>query len=81
MYAPGRDGGAPIFHPAPGPTQKDIEAIVERTSKRILRFLQRRGVITLVSAPGDGEVTVVCDETIGDKDPLLARSTSCSISS
>ncbi len=73
MYAPGRDGGAPIFHPAPGPTQKDIEAIVERTSKRILRFLQRRGVITLVSAPGDGEVTVVCDETIGDKDPLLAR--------
>ena len=42
-------------------------------SKRILRFLQRRGVITLVAAPGDGEVTVVTDETIGDEDPLLAR--------
>ena len=41
--------------------------------KRILRFLQRRGVITLVSAPGDGEVTVVSDESMGDKDPLLAR--------
>jgi hypothetical protein len=73
VYAPGRDGGAPSFHPAPGPTQKDVEAIVEHASKRILRFLQRRGVITLVTAPGDGEVTVVTDDTIGDKDPLLAR--------
>ncbi|MGC9986570.1 MAG: hypothetical protein ABSF35_23500, partial [Polyangia bacterium] len=54
-------------------TQADVEAIVERASKCILRFLQRRGVITLVAAPGDGEVTVVTDETIGDKDPLLAR--------
>ena len=72
LYAPGPDG-APIFHPAPGPSQQDVEAIVERASKRILRFLQRRGVITLVTAPGDGEVTVVCDETMGDQDPLLAR--------
>ena len=62
-----------MFHPAPAPTQEDVEAIVERASKRILRFLQRRGVITLVTAPGDGEVTVVTDETIGEKDPLLAR--------
>ena len=73
VYAHGRDGGSPILHPAPGLTQQDVEAIVERTSKRILRFLQRRGVITLVTAPGDGEVTVVTDETIGEKDPLLAR--------
>ena len=29
VYAPGRDGGAPIFHPAPGLTQKDVEDIVE----------------------------------------------------
>jgi hypothetical protein len=54
LCAPGRDGGAPILHPAPGLTQKDVEAIVERASKRILRFLQRRGVITLVTAPGEG---------------------------
>jgi hypothetical protein len=27
----------------------------------------------LVTAPGDGEVTVVADETLGEKDPLLAR--------
>jgi riboflavin biosynthesis pyrimidine reductase len=26
-----------------------------------------------VTAPGDGEVTVVGDETIGEKDPLLAK--------
>ena len=57
----------------PGLTQEDVEAIVERASKRILRFLQRRGVITLVTAPGDGEVTVVGDETMGEKDPLLAK--------
>jgi hypothetical protein len=40
---------------------------------RILRFLQRRGVITLVAAPGDGELTLVTDETMAEKDPLLAR--------
>jgi hypothetical protein len=33
----------------------------------------RRGVITLVTAPGDGEVTVVSDESMGEKDPLLAK--------
>jgi hypothetical protein len=51
LYATSPDG-APIFHPAPSLTQQDVEAIVERASKRILRFLQRRGVITLVTAPG-----------------------------
>ena len=69
----GGDGKGQMFHPAPAPSQPEIEAIVERTSKRILRFLQRRGVITLVTAPGDGEVTVVSDESIGEKDPLLAK--------
>jgi hypothetical protein len=62
-----------MFHPAPAPRQDDIEQLVERASKRILRFLQRRGVITLVTAPGDGEVTVVTDESMGEKDPLLAK--------
>jgi len=41
--------------------------VVKRTSKRILRFLQRRGVITLQTAPGNGEVTVVGDETMGGR--------------
>jgi len=35
--------------------------------------MTRRGVITLVTAPGDGEVTVVTDETMGEEDPLLTR--------
>ena len=73
LYAPDRDGKGFMFHPAPAPTQEDVETIVGRASKRILRFLQRRGVITLVAAPGDGEVTVVTDETMGEEDPLLAR--------
>jgi hypothetical protein len=58
---------------SPAPSQEEIESLVGRASKRILRFLQRRKVITLVTAPGDGEVTVVGDETMGEKDPLLAR--------
>ena len=73
VYSPDGDGKGRMFHPAPAPTQQEVEQVVERASKRILRFLQRRGVITLVTAPGDGEVTVVTDETIGEKDPLLAK--------
>jgi len=52
VYAPDRDGKGHMFHPAPAPSQQEIEAIVGRASKRILRFLQRRGVITLVTALG-----------------------------
>ena len=73
VYSPDGDGKGQMFHPAPAPTQQEVEHLVERASKRILRFLQRRGVITLVTAPGDGEVTVVTDETLGEKDPLLAK--------
>ena len=73
VYAPDRDGKGQMFHPAPDPSQHDVEQVVQRASKRILRFLQRRGVITLVHAPGDGEVTVVGDDTMGEKDPLLAK--------
>ena len=69
----GGDGKGQMFHPAPAPSQQNVEQVVERASKRILRFLQRRGVITLVTAPGYDEVTVVTDETMGEKDPLLAR--------
>jgi hypothetical protein len=73
VYSADRDGKGRMFHPAPGPSQEDIEQLVERASKRILRFLERRGVITLVTAPGDGEVSVVTDESMGEKDPLLAK--------
>jgi hypothetical protein len=70
VYGPDRDGRGHMFHPAPAPSQEEIERLVEKVSKRILRFLQRRGVITLVTAPGDGEVAVVTDESMGAKDPF-----------
>ena len=73
VYSADRDGKGLMFHPATAPAQEDIESLVGRASKRILRFLQRRKVITLVTAPGDGEVTVVGDDTVGEKDPLLAK--------
>jgi hypothetical protein len=73
VYSADHDGKGRMFHPAPAPSQEDIEQLVERASKRILRFLQRRAVITLVTAPGDGEVTVVTDESMAEKDPLLAK--------
>ena len=73
VYSPDADGNGQMFHPAPAPTQDEVEALVGRTSKRILRFLQRRGVLSLVAAPGDGEVSVVADESIGEEDPLLAK--------
>jgi Putative transposase len=72
VYSPDSDGKGQMFHPAPAPTQDEVEALVGRVSKRILRLLHRRGVITLVTAPGDGEVTVIADETMGEKDPLMA---------
>jgi hypothetical protein len=74
VYAPNpRGGGAPIFHPAPGPTQQDVEHVVHRARRRILRFLERRGVIAQITAPGDGEITcVVAEDLETGKDPLLA---------
>jgi hypothetical protein len=73
VYSHNRDNKGQMFHPGPAPSQQDVEQVVQRASKRILRFLQRRGVITLVVAPGDGEITVVSDETMGEQDPLLAK--------
>ena len=69
----GGDGRGLMFHPAPAPSQEEVETLVGQVSKRILRFLQRRKVITLVTAPGDGEVTIVGDDSMAEKDPLLAR--------
>jgi hypothetical protein len=36
------NGKGRLFLPAPVPSQEDIENLVEKVSKRILRFLQRR---------------------------------------
>jgi|GEM_PF-4619566 len=65
----------PVFHPTPAPSQDDVQSVVKRAANRIVRFLQKRALIALATAPGDGEVTVVVgDETLGDSDqrrPLL----------
>ena len=62
------------FHPAPTPSQADVEAVVHKASHRIVRFLQKRGLLALATAPGDGEVTVIVgDDTFGEDDPLLAQ--------
>jgi hypothetical protein len=37
VYSPDGDGKGQMFHPAPAPKQQEIEALVYRASKRILR--------------------------------------------
>jgi hypothetical protein len=74
VYRPDERGGPPTFHATPPPSQADVAAVVLRASKRIVRFLQKRGLIALATAPGDSEVSVIVgDETLGEDDPLLAQ--------
>jgi hypothetical protein len=73
VYRPDGPGNAPLFHPAAAPTQADVEAVVHRARLRIVRYLERRGAIAVVTAPGHGELTVASDEGIAESDPLLAR--------
>ena len=74
VYLPGEATGdhAPVFEASPTPTQEDIESIVHKARKRILRYLEKRGVISFVAAPGDGEVNALVGEGIGESDPTLA---------
>jgi hypothetical protein len=72
VYAPGPDGSR-VFHQAPTPSLADIEQVASRTSRRVLRYLEKRGVIAPITAPGDGEINVAIDESLGEKDPLLAQ--------
>jgi len=60
---------APLFQAAPKPTQADIEFVVQRVHKRILRYLEKQGVVTFAAAPGDGEVNAVLGEGFGESDP------------
>ncbi len=70
----------PLFQTAPKPTQEDIEVVVQRARAvettaseapfrtRILRYLEKRGVITFAAAPGDDEVNAVLGEGFGESD-------------
>ncbi len=44
-------------------------SVVDRTGTRVLGFLPKRDVIAAASAPGDEEVTIVGDCTMGESDP------------
>lgn len=59
----------PHFQPAPKLTQEDIEFVVQRARKRILRYLEKRGAISFAAAPGDNEVNAVLGEGFGESDP------------
>ena len=68
VYVRDKPGGAPVFFRAPPPSQADVQSVVHKTAKRIVRFLQKRGLIALATAPGDGEVTVIVgDESLGEE--------------
>ena len=74
VYVPDAGGGAPVFHPTPPPEQDDIEAVVHRAAVRIVRFLEKRGVIASAAAPGEGELQVVgSDDLLAQGDALLGR--------
>jgi hypothetical protein len=68
------ENASPVFHAAPPPTQDDLQVVVQQAAKSIVRFLQKRGLIALATAPGDGRFTVVVgDGILCDDDPLLAQ--------
>jgi hypothetical protein len=74
VYERNEPQAPPTFAPAPPPTQAEVELVVQTAARRIVRFLQRRGLIAVATAPGDGEATVsIADESLGDADPLLGR--------
>ena len=55
LYAPDHDGKGFMFHPAPAPTQEDIEAIVERAACRPRRPNPiRQDLLHLSPEPGAG---------------------------
>ena len=53
LYVPVADGGAPVFVAAPPLADEDVQEIVETAAQRIVRLLQRRGLLddSLVDEP------------------------------
>ena len=45
LYVPVADGGAPVFVAAPPLADEDVQEIVETAAQRIVRLLQRRGLL------------------------------------
>ena len=68
MYVPAADGGAPVFVAAPPLADEDVQEIVETAAQRIVRLLQRRGLL---------------DDSLGDElsesEPLQAALSAASV--
>ena len=60
VYVTGPEG-APVFVAAPALTDQDVQGIVETTAQRVVRLLQRRGLLEQ-----DGV------DPLWDEEPLLA---------
>jgi hypothetical protein len=56
-----------MLHPAPTSTRHDVEQVIECASKCILRFLQRRRIVIIITTLGEGEVTVITKENQSGK--------------
>jgi hypothetical protein len=67
VYVTGTDG-APTFVRAPALTDEDVQQIVETTAKRVVRLLQRRGLLE------EGSV-----DPLWESEPLLAAMTAASV--
>ena len=59
VYVPAADGEAPVFVAAPPLADEDVQEIVETAAQRIVRLLQRRGLLddSLVDEPRRQEPT------------------------
>ena len=60
--------GEPTFHAAPPPTDDDVRSIVETTAHRVIRLLEKRGVL-------DGDTL----DPLVDESPVLAGMTAASV--
>ena len=56
VYASAEDGDAPVFVPAPALIDADVQQIVETDANRIVRLLQRRGILDDAQVVGLGHL-------------------------
>lgn len=48
------DAGRPLFHPAPPPTRRELEAILQRVRRRAVAWLGRKGLLGSSAMSDDG---------------------------
>ena len=68
LYLSSKYGDVPVFVPAPELKDEDVKALVETVAHRVIRLLERRGVL-------DGDET----DRLADESPILAGVTAASV--